>query len=152
MSETVDAASPAPTPRRPGRPRTNHDARRAEIVDVAARLFAQRGYHATSIGDLAEGDYATVTIDTKVELLQAALADAKVAIVTDREEVRGIVTKIDLIDFLARQPGKGASAPPPPLAAAARKNGDTKGPAKPTKAKKSAKAPKRGKEKARARA
>jgi hypothetical protein len=42
VSETVDAPSPAPAPRRPGRPRTNHDARRAEIVDVAARLFAQR--------------------------------------------------------------------------------------------------------------
>ncbi len=58
MSETVDrpAAEPAagPVSRRPGRPRTNHDARRAEIVDVAAHLFAQRGYHATSIGDLAE--------------------------------------------------------------------------------------------------
>ena len=46
--------SAEPVARRPGRPRTNHDARRAEIVDVAARLFAQRGYHATSIGDLAE--------------------------------------------------------------------------------------------------
>lgn len=41
-------------PRRRGRPRTNHDARRNEIVDVAARLFAERGYHATSIGDLTE--------------------------------------------------------------------------------------------------
>ena len=43
------------SPRRPrGRPRDNHDARRDEIVDVAARLFAQRGYHATSISDLTE--------------------------------------------------------------------------------------------------
>jgi cystathionine beta-synthase len=121
-------------------------------VDLLRHLVTGMKTLDSAIGDLAEGDYATVTIDTKVELLQAALADAKVAIVTDREEVRGIVTKIDLIDFLARQPGKGASAPPPPLAAAARKNGDTRGPAKATKAKKSAKAPKRGKEKARARA
>jgi cystathionine beta-synthase len=44
-----------------------------------------------------------VTPETKVELLQAALADAKVAIVTERETVVGIVTKIDLIDFLARR-------------------------------------------------
>jgi len=42
------------------------------------------------------------------------LADAKVAIVTDREEVVGIVTKIDLIDFLAKRtpPAVAASAPP----------------------------------------
>jgi AcrR family transcriptional regulator len=58
VAETVDQPAGGPAAgsvsRRPGRPRTNHDARRAEIVDVAAHLFAQRGYHATSIGDLAE--------------------------------------------------------------------------------------------------
>jgi AcrR family transcriptional regulator len=37
-----------------GRPRTHHEARRQEIVDIAARLFAERGYHATSISDLAD--------------------------------------------------------------------------------------------------
>ena len=63
------------------------------------------------IGDIVESDYATVTLDTKIELLQGVLADAKVAIVTDREEVVGIVTKIDLIDFLARQSAKGATLP-----------------------------------------
>ena len=55
--------------------------------------------------------------------------------------------------FLARLPGKGASTPPPAIAAGPRRNGDTKGPAtKAHKAKKSAKAPKRAKEKPRARA
>ena len=52
-----------------------------------------------------------MTPDTKVELLQGVLADAKVAIVTERDEVVGIVTKIDLIDFLARdssQPSKSS--------------------------------------------
>jgi TetR/AcrR family transcriptional regulator, cholesterol catabolism regulator len=54
VAETIDEPAIGPLPRRPGRPRTNHDARRAEIVDIAAQLFAERGYHATSIGDLAE--------------------------------------------------------------------------------------------------
>jgi hypothetical protein len=96
-----------------------------------------------------------VTLNTKVELLQAALADAKVAIVTDREEVRGIVTKIDLIDFLAKQPGKGATKPPPPMAGPPGKNGDTKPAKADVKAKKPAAKPAKranAKEKPRARA
>lgn len=38
--------------RRPGRPRVNFDARRNEIIGVAARLFAQQGFHATSVEDI----------------------------------------------------------------------------------------------------
>jgi AcrR family transcriptional regulator len=46
---------PETNARRPrGRPRDNHDARRDEIVDIAAQLFAERGYHATSISDLTQ--------------------------------------------------------------------------------------------------
>jgi cystathionine beta-synthase len=64
------------------------------------------------ISDLIENEYATVTPNTKVELLQAVLADAKVAIVEEGDQVVGIVTKIDLIDFLAKRT-PNASAPPP---------------------------------------
>jgi TetR/AcrR family transcriptional regulator, cholesterol catabolism regulator len=43
---------PAPTP--PTRPalRARYDARRREVVDTAARLFAERGYASTSISEL----------------------------------------------------------------------------------------------------
>jgi cystathionine beta-synthase len=82
-------------------------------VDLLRHLVSGRNTLESTIGDLIESDYATVTPDTKIELLQGVLADAKVAIVSESEEVVGIVTKIDLIDFLARATsGVGASEPP----------------------------------------
>jgi cystathionine beta-synthase len=55
------------------------------------------------ITEVVENDYATVTPNTKIELLQTVLADARVAIVEDGGVVVGIVTRIDLIDFLAKR-------------------------------------------------
>jgi cystathionine beta-synthase len=97
-------------------------------VDLLRHLVTGMKRLDSPIGDLAESDYATVSPDTKIELVQAALGDAKVAIVTDHEAVKGIVTKIDLIDFLARQPKNASSPPPAPAKAmkAAKKNGGHK--------------------------
>jgi cystathionine beta-synthase len=72
-------------------------------VDLLRHLVSGAGRLDSPIGSLVESDYATVTPDTKVELLQQVLADAKLAIVTERETVVGIITRIDLIDFLARR-------------------------------------------------
>jgi cystathionine beta-synthase len=119
-------------------------------VDLLRHLVNGMKTLDSPIGDLAEGDYATVTMDTKIELVQSALADAKVAIVTDREEVKGIVTKIDLIDFLAKHGGTAVSASaPPPAMVSGKKNGDGHGP---SKKKPSAKAAGKGKKKEKARA
>jgi cystathionine beta-synthase len=71
-------------------------------VDLLRHLVSGKKTLESPVGEIAEGDYATVTPDTKVELLQSALADAKVAMVTEKDELVGIVTKIDLIDFLAK--------------------------------------------------
>jgi len=71
-------------------------------VDLLRHLVSGKKTLDSPVGDLAEGDYATVTPDTKIELLQNALSDAKVAMVTEGEDLVGIVAKIDLIDFLAR--------------------------------------------------
>jgi cystathionine beta-synthase len=79
-------------------------------VDLLRHLVSGHKTLDSSIGELIEGDYATVTPNTKLELLQGVLADAKVAIVEDADQVVGIVTKIDLIDFLARD---GAATPKP---------------------------------------
>lgn len=56
-----------------------------------------------AIEPLVESDYATATPDMRVDALQASLADAGVAIVVEAGRVVGIVTKIDLIDYLARR-------------------------------------------------
>ena len=81
-------------------------------VDLLRHLVTGLKTLDSTIGELIESDYATVTLDTKIELLQGVLNDAKVAIVAEQEQVVGIVTKIDLIDFLAR-PQATPSTPPP---------------------------------------
>ena len=77
-------------------------------VDLLRHLVSGHQPLDSTLDELVEGDYATVTPNTKIELLQSVLAEAKVAIVADADQVVGIVTKIDLIDFLARD-----SLPPP---------------------------------------
>ena len=72
-------------------------------VDLLRHLVQGKGTLDSSINDLVESDYATVTPATKVELLKGVLSDAKIAIVLEKEAVVGVVTKIDLIDFLARK-------------------------------------------------
>ena len=84
-------------------------------VDLLRHLVSGHKTLDSPVGELVEGDYATVTPNTKLELLQGVLADAKVAIVEDDDQVVGIVTKIDLIDFLARDaPTAGKSQTMPP--------------------------------------
>jgi cystathionine beta-synthase len=82
-------------------------------VDLLRALVAGGKTLDTPIGEVVEDDYATVTPNTKIELLQGVLADAKVAIVEERGEIVGIVTKIDLIDFLAKHKAAAPSLPPP---------------------------------------
>jgi cystathionine beta-synthase len=78
-------------------------------VDLLRALVSGGKTLESPIAEVVEDDYATVTPNTKIELLQGVLADAKVAIVEEGDEVVGIVTKIDLIDFLAKHSAQGAS-------------------------------------------
>ncbi len=55
------------------------------------------------VGDLVEGEYATVAPSTPIEQLQGVVAETRMVMVLDRERVVGVITKIDLIDYLAER-------------------------------------------------
>lgn len=75
------------------------------VAEVDLLRYLVSGEHSldSAIGPLVESDYATVSPHTKIELVQGLLNEARMAIVIDGEGVTGIVTKIDLIDYLARR-------------------------------------------------
>lgn len=72
-------------------------------VDVLRNLVSGEAHLDGAIGGILDSDYATVSPDTRVELLQGVLADAKVALVTDGPTLVGLISKIDVIDYLTRR-------------------------------------------------
>ncbi|MCA9607431.1 MAG: pyridoxal-phosphate dependent enzyme, partial [Myxococcales bacterium] len=72
-------------------------------VDMLRYLVSGESSLDGSVEPLVESHYATATPDMRIEALQASLAEAGMAIVVDAGRVVGIVTKIDLIDYLARR-------------------------------------------------
>jgi cystathionine beta-synthase len=77
--------------------------------DLLKALVSGRTQDAV-IRDMIESDYATVTPATRVELIKNVLNDAKIALVMDRDHIVGVVSKIDLIDYLANRVGQAAHA------------------------------------------
>ena len=51
--------------------------------------------------EMVEADYATVTPQTKIKLLKNIFNDAKLVCVLERDDLVGVITKIDLIEYLA---------------------------------------------------
>jgi cystathionine beta-synthase len=86
------------------------------VTEVALLRYLASGEYSltSSIEDLVESDYATVSPNTSVESLQSLLSGARIAIVTDRDEIVGVITKIDLIEHLARGRNRPGSMRPPP--------------------------------------
>jgi len=66
----------------------------------------------STVEDLVESDYATVSRNTSIESVHGLLNDARMAIVLDGEEIVGVITKIDIIEYLARGRGSASWAPP----------------------------------------
>ena len=75
------------------------------VAEVDLLRYLVSGEHSldSPVGVLAESDYATVTSRTSIENLQGLLNNARMAIVADDGAISGVVTKIDLIDYLARR-------------------------------------------------
>jgi len=89
------------------------------VTEVALLRYLATGEYSltSSVESLVESDYATVSPNTSIESVQSLLGQTRIAIVTDRDEVVGVITKIDLIEYLARGRrggggGSGSILPP----------------------------------------
>jgi len=78
------------------------------VTEVALLRFLASGEYSLSsqVGPLTEGDYASVSPQTRIESVQSLLADARMAIVRDGNALIDVITKIDLIEFLAKKRGR----------------------------------------------
>jgi cystathionine beta-synthase len=70
-------------------------------IDLLNHLLAHPGQMDVPIDDLIEADYATVTPQTKIKLLKNIFNEAKLVCVLERDDLVGVITKIDLIEYLA---------------------------------------------------
>jgi cystathionine beta-synthase len=57
---------------------------------------------ASRVGDLADQRYCTVSMDTEVNVLTDLLRKVRVALVFDDDTFRGVLTRIDVLDHIAR--------------------------------------------------
>ena len=72
-------------------------------VDLLNHLVRSEGKLDDRIDPLVESDYATVTPATKIVLLKNIFNDAKLVVVKEGDTLSGIITKIDLIEYLAER-------------------------------------------------
>src|SRR5215470_16169813 len=72
-------------------------------ADLLRHLVSAEGKLDDPIDPLVESDYATVTPETRVVLLRNIFNDAKLVVVQEGDKLTGIITKIDLIEYLAER-------------------------------------------------
>jgi cystathionine beta-synthase len=70
-------------------------------IDVLNYLLKNPGSMDVVVDELIEADYATVTPETKIKLLKNIFNEAKLVCVLERDDLVGVITKIDLIEYLA---------------------------------------------------
>ncbi|MEE9386020.1 MAG: cystathionine beta-synthase [Nannocystaceae bacterium] len=77
-------------------------------IDLLNVLVEKRANLDASIRELVTADYATVTGNTRLQLLKHIFNDARVVLVVEGEHLLGVLTKIDLMDYLtSAHPGAG---------------------------------------------
>lgn len=72
-------------------------------IDLLRYLVSGESSLDSEIGDLVESDYATVSSQTKIEQVQNILESSRMVVVIEGADVVGVITKIDVIDYLARR-------------------------------------------------
>ena len=70
-------------------------------IDLLNYLLQNPGSMDVAVDEMVEADYATVTPQTKIKLLKNIFNDAKLVCVLERDDLVGVITKIDLIEYLA---------------------------------------------------
>jgi len=86
-------------------PVLDHGGRHCGVVaeiDLLNHLVDNNGDPNTKLDKLISSDYATVTPNTRLQLLKHIFNDAKVVLVVSDDKAVGILTKIDLIDYLSQ--------------------------------------------------
>ncbi len=68
------------------------------LLEAALR----RSHVTTRAGELADHNYTTVSTDTEVSVVSALLRKVRLALVIDDSELVGVLSRIDLIDHVAR--------------------------------------------------
>jgi cystathionine beta-synthase len=72
-------------------------------VDLLGFLVQGEGGLDAPIDPLVESNYATVTPSTRIHLLRNIFNDAQMVVVQTGDAIVGVITKIDLIEFLAER-------------------------------------------------
>ncbi|MCA9658478.1 MAG: cystathionine beta-synthase [Myxococcales bacterium] len=70
-------------------------------IDLLNYLVQNEGGLDMPVRELVSSDYATVSPHTRLQLLKNIFNDAKVVLVTENDRLLAVLTKIDLIDYLA---------------------------------------------------
>lgn len=78
-------------------------------IDLLKHMLSGEHQHEPqeTISDLIDRSVAVVQPNTPLETLMALFATRRAVVITSGDRVQGILTQIDLLDFLAAQVGKG---------------------------------------------
>ena len=69
----------------------------------------QRGPQTPRAGDLADHNYCTVTPETEVSVLLELSRKHRIALVLEDGKLSNVLTRIDIIDHVARMAGQNAA-------------------------------------------
>ena len=72
-------------------------------LDVLRHIVEAGHSPEDTIESLVEADFATVTPATRIALVSDLFGQGGILVVLDGDQIVGVITKIDLIDYLAKR-------------------------------------------------